>query len=225
MVVTEIIRFGPKPASNSHSSAPADNATIQEAIEALRESKRARHESLGTDVKDQTAVQITAEWDDDHQVHLGSSAIVDSVYEYLGQPSSVVHVVLNQAALGPDGPATASVIEFAANYFPISRITPDFKDQIEADFVRFDKICKTGFKGDSGLSYGWVLEEQNHGNIRDENVACFLIIRGWESLQHYQQSVATEAFKEAIPILLAWNAPHEIVSVRVLLRFVQTNKA
>ena len=151
MVVTEILSYGSKAAPN--------DTIIREAIEALRESKRARHESLGTLISDSSAVQILAEWDDDHEIHPGWSHITDNVNDYVGQPSTIIHVNLNEAALGPDGPATANVVEFAANYFPVSKATPEFKQQIEADFIKFDKTAIKGLKGSSGLSYGWVSEE------------------------------------------------------------------
>lgn len=205
MPVTEIIRF--------ESSPSIEDDAIREAIETLRESKRARHENLGVEVQQPNAVQITAEWDEDHQVHPGSSSITDSVKPYLGTPRSVFHVTFNQPAFGPDGAATSSVIEFAANYFPVSRLTPEYMRKIHDDFLEFDRICKEGLKGSGGMSYGWVHEEQDHPSVKDEMVKCFLITRGWESFEHFQRSTETEAVKKALPILFAWNAPHEIVRV------------
>ena len=214
MAITEIIRFGSKASPNSHSEQRVDNATIQEAIEALRESKRARHEMLGTEVQDQTAVQMTAEWDDFHQTHAGTSPIVDNVRSYLGDPSNIFHVELSQPILGPDGAGTSNVVEFAANYFPTASFSPDLQKKIEEDFLRFDEICVKGLKGNSDSSHGWVQEEQTRDG---EKMKCFIIVRGWESMDHFVQSTKSEAFSEAIPILYAWNAPYEIVSVDFVL--------
>lgn len=205
MVVTEILRCGSKAVPN--------DTIIREAIEALRESKRARHESLGTLVSDSSAVQITAEWEDDHEIHPGWSHITDNVKDYIGQPNSIIHISLNEPALGPDGPGTANVVEFAASYFPVSQATPEFKKQIEADFLKFDRTAIKGLKGASGLSYGWVSEEQDHQDISGEKAACFLIMRGWESFSHFEAGTQSPEFKEAAPILFSWGAPFEMVSL------------
>lgn len=207
MAITEILRYT--------SNAAVNDNTIRESIEALKESKRARHESLGVGITDKTAVQITAEWDDDHQIHPGWSHIADNVKEYLGEPKHVFHATLNEPFFGSDGPGTSNVIEFAANYFPRSKFTPEFKKQIEADFLKFDKICSPGLRGSAGLSYGWVAEEAGHEGIEEEKAVCFLIVRGWESFEHFQKGTKSKEFEEAAPILFAWEAPHEIVSVRI----------
>lgn len=207
MVVTEFLRYP--------SRAAKDDTIIKETIEALKESKRARHESLGVVVGDNTAVQITAEWDDDHQIHPGWSHLADNVEQYIGQPTTVFHAALNNPVLGPDGPGTAGVMEFAANYFPVSKTTAEFRAQINGDFAKFDKIFSKGMKGASGVAYGWVTEAEEHPDISGEKAACFLIVRGWDSYGDYEAGIKTEQYKEAMPNVLKWEAPHEIVSFRV----------
>ncbi|OBT72691.1 hypothetical protein VF21_08798 [Pseudogymnoascus sp. 05NY08] len=119
----------------------------------------------------------------------------------------IFHVLLNRSALSPDGPATAPVVEFVQNYFPASRVTPEFQKQVEEDFVRFDGIYKKGAKGNLSWASGWVLEDQEHESIKGEMAKCFFIARGWESMDCFEQSLQNDAYKEAIPILFAWNAP------------------
>lgn len=139
------------------------------------------------------------------------SPFVSSVRSSCGEPHNVSHVAFNRSAFGPEGPATANVVEFAQNYFPASRVTPEFQKKIEADFLKFDEICRKGIKGNAGLAFGWVLEKQDHEDIKGENARCLLVMRGWESMGHFEEFVRTDTFQEAIQILLAWNAPYEMV--------------
>jgi len=170
--------------------------TIQKAVKSLQE-QSPRHFTIGTQIQDTSAVQITSEW--------ASPNLSPSI----GQS---FHVALNRSAFGSDGPATANVVEFAQSYFPASRVTPEFQKQIEQDFLRFDEICSRGAEGDLGLAFGWVQEEQQHEEVVGEKAKCFLVIRGWESMAHFERLVKHDAYKEAIPILFAWKVPFKMVS-------------
>ncbi|RQM04648.1 hypothetical protein DH86_00003757, partial [Scytalidium sp. 3C] len=88
-----------------------------------------------------------------------------------------------------------------------SRKTPEFRKQIKEDFLKFDEIYSKGATGNSSLAFGWLLEEQEHDENKGEKASCFFVIRGWESMDHFEQSVKHDAYKEAIPLLFAWNAP------------------
>ncbi|KAK5079516.1 hypothetical protein LTR70_006508 [Exophiala xenobiotica] len=168
--------------------------TIQKAVKSLQE-QAPRHLTIGTQIQDPSAVQITSEW---------ASPNVDPS---MGRS---FHVALNRSAFGPDGPATANVVEFAQSYFSASRVTPEFQKQIEQDFLRFDEICSRGAEGDLGLAFGWVQEEQQHEEVVGEEAKCFLVIRGWESMAHFERLVKHDAYKEAIPILFAWKVPFKM---------------
>jgi hypothetical protein len=37
-------------------------------------------------------------------------------------------------------------------------------------------------------------------------------MRGWETMADFERAVKTEVFKEAVPILIGWGAPFELVS-------------
>lgn len=68
-------------------------------------------------------------------------------------------------------------------------------------------------RGTLGWTSGWGLDEQEHENVKDEKAKCFFVVRGWESMETLEQSIKKDAFKKAIPILLAWNAPFKMVGV------------
>jgi heme-degrading monooxygenase HmoA len=209
MAVTEIIQFGAGPR-------PTVDDTIQKAVKALKDVKSPQHFVLGTQVQDKGAVQITSEWDG-IQDYANFAAIPEftsflkSVSSTYGHPHSVFHVALDRSAFGADGPATANVVEYVQTYFPAPRVTPEFQKQVEADFARFDEIYRKGATGGESWAFGWVLEEQGHEDIRDEKAKCFFVTRGWDSMDLFQQSVQNDAYKEAIPLLLAWNAPFKMV--------------
>jgi heme-degrading monooxygenase HmoA len=218
MAITEIIHVDAVPVT----SAPTDNTTIentiQKAVKALQDVKSAQHFVLGQQIQDKGVVQITSEWNSSEDyLNLQSTpeynSFIDNVRSFYGKTPSILHVVLNGAAFGPDGPATAKVVEFAQTYFPASVVTPEFQSEIEEDFSKFNEIAKKEAKGDLGLAYGWVLEEQEHEGLNGEKAKCFLVARGWENMESFRQCVKTDAFKEAIPILLAWNAPLKMVCI------------
>lgn len=218
MAVTEIIHFGAESSLDVRAPRKTGDDTIQKVIEAIGEAKGPPHFALGTQIQDERAVQITLEWEGvQNYINFDTTSEFDSfirtVRNFYGEPQRILHVALSRSAFGPDGPATANVVEFAQSYFPASGATPEFQKQVEVDFLTFNEIYSTGAKGDLGWAFGWVLEEQEHENIKDEKAKCFLVMRGWESMGHFEQSVKTEAYKEAIPLLFAWNAPFKMVGV------------
>jgi hypothetical protein len=217
MPVTEIIHFGAEPLLELQAPRSTVNDTIHKAVKALKEVQSPKHFVFGTQVQDKGAVQITSEWDGvrdymNFETTPEFSSFIRSVSSFCGEPQNIFHVALNRSAFGADGPATANVVEYVQSYFPVSRITPEFQKQIEKDFLMFDEIYIKGAKGTVSWAFGWVLEEQEHENIQGEKARCFFVTRGWESMDHFEQSVKHDAYKKAIPILYAWNAPFKIVS-------------
>ncbi|KAF8856374.1 hypothetical protein BDZ45DRAFT_727537 [Acephala macrosclerotiorum] len=136
-----------------------------------------------------------------------TTAFIKSLRSFYGEPYSIFHVTLDRSAFGSDGPATANVVEYVQTYFPASRVTPEFQKQVEEDFFRFDEIYSKGAKVSVSWAFGWVLEEQEHEDIKGEKARSFFVTSGWESMDHFEQSVKNDAYKKAIPLLLAWNAP------------------
>lgn len=214
MTVTEIIQFTTNNLLNEQTNT---DSTADDASTALKAAKGPEQYVFGKHIQDQNAVQITSEWEgvQDYTNFKDTPEFknfVGSVHSSYGEPQEVYHVGLNRSAFGPDGPATANVVEYAQSYFPAPRVTPEFKQQIEEDFLRFDEIVKREVKGDLGLAFGWTLEELEHEGIEGK-AKSFIILRGWESMERFEQLVKSDAFKEAGPILFAWKAPFKMVSV------------
>ena len=94
---------------------------------------------------------------------------------------------------------------------------PAFRARIEADFAAFDAIVKRGARGDIGVAWGWVQEPLKPAGVaggeEHEEATGFVVVRGWESMQAFESVLKTEEYKEAIPLLLAWEAPFEMVSL------------
>jgi heme-degrading monooxygenase HmoA len=218
MAITEIIHFGAEPLLDTHTPRITANDTIQKTVNAPKGVKPPQHFVIGTQVQDKGAVQITSEWDgvQDYVNFKNTpefSSFINSVRSFYGEPNNIFHVALDRSAFGPDGPATAKVVEFVQTYFPTSRVTPEFQRQVEEDFFSFDEIYSKGAKGTVSWAFGWVLEEQEHENIKGEKAKCFFVTRGWESMHHFEESVKNDAYKKAIPLLLVWNAPWKMVGV------------
>ena len=212
MAVTEIIQFA--------TDASVTDSTVENAVNGMQGVNIPKQFVIGTHIQDKSAVQVTAEWDNsqDNEGRSSSSEktpFIDNLRTSLGRPTSVFHTTFNTGStFANSGPATSNVIEYVQIWFPVSRITADFQQQIEQDFVKFDEIFnKAGpHAGQGSLAYGWVQEEQTHADIPNEKAKCFLVTRGWEAMSGFEQSVQTEAYKEAIPILIAWGAPFKMVS-------------
>ncbi|KAH8680060.1 hypothetical protein BGZ60DRAFT_525249 [Tricladium varicosporioides] len=207
MAVTEIIQFSAEPTTV--------DSTIQRAANSLKSVEAPRHFVIGTQIQDKGAIQITSVWDGiqdpmDFKNTSDFSSYISNLRNSLGDPQVIFHVSLNRSAFVLDGPATANVVEYVQIWFPASLVTPEFQKQIEEDFLRFDEIYRKDTKGIADAGFGWILEEQRHDTIKDERARCFFVARGWESMDHFEKSIKNDAYKESIPILLAWNAPFKM---------------
>lgn len=189
--------------------APATGAqeAVQKPLRSL-EAASSPETVIGTQVQDPNIILLTSE-----ASNFEDQPLFRAIKDLCGQPTSSYQVDLEESALGPGGAASAPYVEFVANYFPVSRLTPDFRAQVEADFAKFNGICKSIAHGDLGLSTGWSVDEVDHQDVTDEKTKVFLIMRGWRSMEDFENITKHEKFEsEAIPILLAWKAPFKMVS-------------
>ncbi|GAM43685.1 hypothetical protein TCE0_060r18696 [Talaromyces pinophilus] len=204
MVVLGIIDFAGEPFDT--------NSLIRNVAGALDGVKAPQHIVFGVKVQEKGIIQISSEWNDAQDDTNPTStqdysSFINRIRGSGSELQNVYHVTLNRTAFGTDGPATGNVVEYVLNYFPASRVTPEFQKQVEDDFLEFDEAYVKGVRVDTSVAYGWVLEEQSHEDVKGEKAKCFLVSRGWTSMDHFEQSVKTDAYKKAIPILLGWNAP------------------
>ena len=110
----------------------------------------------------------------------------------------------------------ANVIEFAQSTFAVSAATDGLKRKIEDDFLAFNAIfSRGGIKGSTGAFYGWT-EEHAQPNLDGGKGMSFLVLRDWDSMQAFEESMQRDAFRESIPILHAWGAPFKMVSASSL---------
>jgi hypothetical protein len=213
MVVTEIARF------RLDLPSTLDSSIWYKAAAALQSDKVPQYYVLGTEVQNKSTVQITSEWDGyrdytNFATTPDFTSFIGSVRSLFGAPMDCFHIHFNQSAVGPNGPATANVVEFVRNAFAISRLTPEFQKQIETEFLKFDEIYQKGKpEGQRGLTMGWTLEEVEHPDIEGEKTRSFIIVRGWDKFEYFEQSLQNEYYKDAVGILYAWNAPFQMVSV------------
>ena len=198
MATIEIIQF----ASVDVSSDSYKNAT-----KVLKDVEGSPNVVLSSKVQDQSSTQVTTDGTSE------ASSTVDEICKSLGQPSERFSVTLDKSALGPDGAATAPAVELVQVTFPASQATPAFKQQIEADFRKFDETFKREAKGDGGLAIGWREGDEEHPDVEGRKARSLIVIRGWESMGHFEQATKTQSYQEAVPILFAWQAPFQMVSL------------
>ena len=163
--------------------------------------------AIGTDVKDPSLVQITSQPDESF------SDSINSIVTALGKADKTIKVAIDKPAFQPKGPGQGKVVEFVQSTFAASRVTPEFKQKIKEDFLKFESIfSREPIPGAWDWTVGWTTEDADHEAIQGEKTRSFVVIRSWDSMAVFQAAMGSEAFKEAIPILSAWQAPYKMVS-------------
>jgi hypothetical protein len=205
MSVVAVIQFDAKSDPSS-----VVNEKVQEALKGINP----RPEFvLGLQIQDQNIFQITSEQNDPGPESTRQSSNFLKDLHILSEPQTIFHIALNRPAFGSNGFATANVMEFALSYFPASRVTPALQTQIQNDFLEFERIYSPAAIGSRGWASGWLLEEQNQEGLSGEKAKCFCVMRGWDSMDLFQKSLQSDAYKEAIPVLFNWQVPFKMVSV------------
>lgn len=217
MPVLEVIQV-----DTGFSGTEASDERIQKLIQAITKENLSVHFVLGTGCQDKNVVQVIFQRQDDtsstaNEPVSESSSFAKAIGSIYDAPLNTFHVNLDHSVFGTAGPATPKVVEYVLSYFPISRIHPEFQKQVEEDFIKFDEIYSPAAIGNHGWISGWVEEEQHHPDNNGELAKCFFVMRGWDSMGHFESSVKSEAYQKAVPLLLAWNAPWKMVSMLCFL--------
>jgi heme-degrading monooxygenase HmoA len=155
---------------------------------------------LGTKIQDKSIIQLTTP----PSARLPSS---------LNNAIAPYTVRFNAPFFGATNAGSAHVVEHVLITFFNSRVTPNFRARIEADFAAFDNIVKRGAHGNLGVASGWVEEPLTHESL-DEDATGFVVVRGWETMEDFENLLKTSEYAKAIPLLMAWEAPFEMVSFR-----------
>lgn len=190
-----------------------DTASKIQELEKMLSSSPARF-VIGTTIKDTSHIQITSEWSKaTSTVNFAPSRDFESFQSQMQDLGATTRLATLDSS--PFDKGSAPLIEYVVSDFPASS-TPAFKAQIEADFARFETLYRERgdlpSPGEVFLSVGWT-EEYTKG---DDKVISWLVARGWQNMERFEESVQTEVFKEAIPILMGWGAPFDLVSTECL---------
>ncbi|KAJ4334274.1 hypothetical protein N0V95_009212 [Ascochyta clinopodiicola] len=172
---------------------------------------------VGTKVQEPTTIQITSEWPRFHTAaELSSStefkSFTEAIRALVPFPITIILTSLDASLFADSAPP---LVEYVKTDFPAELATPDLQKQVEEDFARFERIYRkrgtASEVGEIGLSVGWAEELVLRASDKAEGrVKSFLVIRGWEDMSRFEESVHTELFKECIPILLSWGAPFDL---------------
>ncbi|KAF2758204.1 hypothetical protein EJ05DRAFT_486254 [Pseudovirgaria hyperparasitica] len=185
MTVTQIIQF---PAHDAAATLQAINKAAPEDV------------IQGTLIQDKSTAQAIVEWQGT------SDEIAPDV-----PSSSSFRIDLARPALGPKGPATAPVVEYVHTFFPVSKVTPEFKKKIEDDFVRFNELfLMIGLVGEMGCTMGWSVDEVNYAGIEGEKAVGFVVIRGWDTMANFEKVMSLDKTREVLSILFGWGAPYKM---------------
>ena len=199
MAITQIATF-------KAPSGGIDDA-IQQVLKALG-APLPQNIALGAPVQDKDVIQLTAS--DTGKIE--DNAAFQSLRSICGEPTSTYHADLNNPTFGANGPATAPLVEYVVQAFPVSRLTPEYTKQVETDFEKFFYACKAVSKADIGVAWGWSTREQEHEGVAGEKTRPFIVVRGWETMADFEHQVSQPEWKEEVPALLAWKVPGKLVS-------------
>jgi hypothetical protein len=195
MAVTALITIAPSPSVDT---------TIRE-LQTILESSTTRF-IIGTHVQDPTTIQITSEW---------PSHFANSHLPRLNAYSPTITLANLSQSPFPNTPPP--VVEYVKIDFPATSCTPAFQAGIEADFARFEEILrKRGSMqacGEVFLTTGWTVGAEGKEGEGEGEIKSFVVVRGWEGMQRFEEAVSTEEFREAVPILMGWGAPYKLVCV------------
>ncbi|EHK97937.1 hypothetical protein M7I_6277 [Glarea lozoyensis 74030] len=190
------VQYFSAPSSTTNSNEQESASIIHQATKAVQDVK-----AEWTDGRSYADVQNSSEY----------KAVTEKLQSTLGTPKSIFHVELSRRAFGPGGPLTGAVVEYVQAYYPVSQATPEFQKDLGVDFLRFEKIFQRDGPNGPDLAYGWVVEEQEHESVQGEKTKCWFIARRWESMADFERAMQTQAFKDAFPILMAWQANFKMV--------------
>lgn len=215
-VIAEIVQFGRDGHAQPDETRSFDFNCLHQLYSNLVNALQTRVFVLGCQLPEKHRIQVTTDHDvkSFHQDtgHTFGTSLADTVQRLVPGPLRIIYALLDRPTLGLNGPATANVVEYAMINFSPSRTTPEFKARIEKDHVRFGQISAEGMEGRVGQCYGWVVTQHRHPSTSQEKAQGFLVITGWNSVDHFRRSTSSEAFKEALPIFHAWEASAEVVS-------------
>lgn len=161
------------------------------------------HAFVGRPAQDGSVVFLATQWDTSA---VPSEEYASSFVAALGQATSTARLTLtpSESLFGPQGAMSSAVVEIAYNWFPESRTTSEFRDQVLADIQHFDDIFRTEANGGQHWTAKWAEREKDQD-------ALFLLARGYDSMEQYEKSIKTAAFARALPTLVAWKGDHELV--------------
>ncbi|KAI2477406.1 hypothetical protein Ptr902_11031 [Pyrenophora tritici-repentis] len=147
-------------------------ASAHTALSSLKNAKAPENFVLGTRTSDKSALQLTSEWHDPAaEFTPEATSYRQTVLSTLGTPKSLFHVSLSGSsavsafASGSEGPMASPLVEYVQIYFPSGMVDEAFQEKIESEFRQFNEICMKVVRGNGGLRYGWVMEEQEHEGI------------------------------------------------------------
>jgi hypothetical protein len=202
-------------------SAPVD-ATVQKLSQALKASNVPARFVVGTKVQDSSIIQVTSEWTEtqsasDLEASTAFTSFTDTIQSFSNSSTSPA-TILATLDYSPFSNGVAPIIEYVKTDFSTSLATPAYQTQIETDFAKFEQLYrKRGDPksvGELGLVTGW---SQEYDSLKEdgsrESVRSFVVARSWKSMGDFETAVQTEIFKEAVPILMGWGAPFQLVSI------------
>lgn len=111
-------------------------------------------------------------------------------------PPTIYHAHIPTEHPFPSGPASAPVVENLVLYFEPGHSTSDY----DKNFASVQAGIKD-YEDLHGIIGGWVVEEQEHGEVPGGKAKVFAAFLGWTSVEAHLKFRETELFKEHVGAL------------------------
>lgn len=201
MAIIQIMQFD--------SSSISSEVALEVKIQQISQHHLPEHVTISTKWQEPHIVQVVVERDAASSL----DPLTQELDTLLGKLTNSFHVDVNPSPFTSPSPATVDYVEYVTTFFPVSKATPEFRESVVTDFMRFNEIVLTECKEYRiGISIGWS-EELDAPEIQGEKAVAFFATTGWKTLAEMDRLMQTEAFAKAQPIVMGWGAPFKMVRI------------
>ncbi|KAL8939473.1 MAG: hypothetical protein Q9211_002724 [Gyalolechia sp. 1 TL-2023] len=156
----------------------------------------------GLRVESPNVLQVYIDWDsiESHKKFMGQShygPFIQHLLSVVDGKIGVHHVEFNPHP--PSAAVSSTVTEVVGHYFAAD-LSDSERSTFESDVNKFAQVLEESAKGHKGFAGGWIIEEQEHGDMEGKAKVWQTCI-GWESHEAHMAYRETQAFKENVYLL------------------------
>ncbi|KAL9005680.1 MAG: hypothetical protein Q9188_001539 [Gyalolechia gomerana] len=203
--VTEVAAIPLQPGVDIDDLDSPTGKVVSDTLGTLRQQEGYQRAYKGLRVESPNILQIYIDWDslDSHKKFMGQPYYGPFLKHLLSAVDGELGV--HHVELTPHPPSAAvsgtfsPVTEVVGHYFAAD-ISDSEKSTFESDLNKFAKVLEETAEGYKGFAGGWLLEEQEHGDMEGKAKVWQSCI-GWDSVEAHMAYRETQAFKENVYLM------------------------